>query len=183
MLVGRSLEAGVCSYRQNLVTASFGRPEKLCDGNWPWGTTQRWIYYTPYAHSYNGTHIQKISCSAVLAGNIWPTRPWRVILMKRPRPVPWKHNSESGPSSLKLTCFQLTSSKLLSSFLKAAKRRKRHKIRRRVYWHILKNEKNKKYNSRDAEKSPEQRLWRKLGLATSPVCHQNVQSFISCCLG
>lgn len=63
MLAGRSLEAAVCSYRQNLVAASFGGPERLSDGSWPWGTTQRWIYYTPYAHNYNGTHIQKINRS------------------------------------------------------------------------------------------------------------------------
>lgn len=32
-ITGRSLEARICSYRQKLLGASFGRPEELCDGN------------------------------------------------------------------------------------------------------------------------------------------------------
>lgn len=68
------------SYRDALIGAfggvSFGRPEKLCDGDWPWGTSLRWEGKPPCStHEYITHHMhwvtagltsKKINCNAVL---------------------------------------------------------------------------------------------------------------------
>lgn len=113
-----------------------------------------WIYSTPCALSYNEIQTQQNST----AMQFWLfcqylANKTLIILIKIKPTTLWCWNPETGPlvsqAPQKFICFPPTSSKPLSSFLNAAKRRKKERIRHCLYWHVLKNEQNKMSNGKD----------------------------------
>lgn len=109
-----SLEPWLYSYRQNLIGAfggvSFGRPEKLCDGNWPRGTSLRWEGKPPCSrHEYITHHMHWVTAGLLppppinqnalqcSPDYIWPSRPWWMIFVKNAVEVTLLHSPETGP--------------------------------------------------------------------------------------